>query len=228
MAILCTIAWVVLAVIFMPYLMHHVLLGFCKGRDLKKRYNAEWALVTGASSGAPQLHAPFPVPAPVNYQIMMLGMHFSTACSSDHDILDNLRHDQQHGLFAAAQASASRSPGSCWTRASTWCWWRCRLASCCADPHTCCSSLPMLRISWRRLTSEHAAATAALGGISLIPVWIRCRTPCSTQPHGSSRRPFPRASCGRCCPPLLLFWSGNLRDMSCWQIAHDCIAANDI
>jgi hypothetical protein len=54
MALLCTFAWSVLAVIFLPYLLHHVLLGFFKGRDLKKRYNAEWALVTGASSGAPQ------------------------------------------------------------------------------------------------------------------------------------------------------------------------------
>jgi hypothetical protein len=52
MALLCTFAWSVLAVIFLPYLLHHVLLGFFKGRDLKKRYNAEWALVTGASSGA--------------------------------------------------------------------------------------------------------------------------------------------------------------------------------
>ena len=52
MALLCTFAWSVLAVIFLPYLLHHLLLGFFKGRDLKKRYNAEWALVTGASSGA--------------------------------------------------------------------------------------------------------------------------------------------------------------------------------
>lgn len=53
MPFLSTVAWVVLAVIFVPYLLHHLLLGFCKGRDLKKRYNAEWALVTGASSGVP-------------------------------------------------------------------------------------------------------------------------------------------------------------------------------
>ena len=53
MALLCTFGWSALAVIFLPYLLHHLLLGFCKGRDLKKRYNAEWALVTGASSGAP-------------------------------------------------------------------------------------------------------------------------------------------------------------------------------
>jgi hypothetical protein len=52
MTFLGTLAWSVLAVIFLPYMLHHILLGFCKGRDLKRRYNAEWALVTGASSGA--------------------------------------------------------------------------------------------------------------------------------------------------------------------------------
>jgi hypothetical protein len=53
MSFLCMVAWSVLAVIFLPYLLHHALLGFFKGRNLKERYNAEWALVTGASSGAP-------------------------------------------------------------------------------------------------------------------------------------------------------------------------------
>lgn len=65
MALLCTLAWSVLAVIFLPYLLHHVLLGFFKGRDLKKRYNAEWALVTGASSGAPLCSSKLPPSAGV-------------------------------------------------------------------------------------------------------------------------------------------------------------------
>ena len=51
MAVLCTISYGVLALIFLPYILHHALLGLCKDRDLKKRYNAQWALVTGASSG---------------------------------------------------------------------------------------------------------------------------------------------------------------------------------
>ncbi len=42
----------ILGLIFVPYLLHHIFLGLFKGRDLKKRYNAQWALVTGASSGA--------------------------------------------------------------------------------------------------------------------------------------------------------------------------------
>lgn len=34
------------------YLIHQLLLGYyCKDRDLKRRYNAQWGLVTGASSG---------------------------------------------------------------------------------------------------------------------------------------------------------------------------------
>lgn len=55
MTFLGSCAWIVLAIIFVPYLLHHALLGLYKGRDLKKRYGAEWALVTGASSGAPLL-----------------------------------------------------------------------------------------------------------------------------------------------------------------------------
>lgn len=58
MTLLGSIAWGVLALIFVPYLLHHALLGLFKGRDLKKRYGAEWALVTGASSGPPFLHLP--------------------------------------------------------------------------------------------------------------------------------------------------------------------------
>lgn len=55
MTFLGSCAWIVLAIIFVPYLLHHALLGLYKGRDLKKRYGAKWALVTGASSGAPLL-----------------------------------------------------------------------------------------------------------------------------------------------------------------------------
>lgn len=46
--------WLLLLVVFnLPaYLIHQLLLGyFFKDRDLKRRYNAKWGLVTGASSG---------------------------------------------------------------------------------------------------------------------------------------------------------------------------------
>ena len=49
--------WIWLSlVIFGPnmiaYLIHQTLLAyFFKARDLKRRYNAKWALVTGSSSG---------------------------------------------------------------------------------------------------------------------------------------------------------------------------------
>ena len=46
--------WLLLLVGFnLPaYLIHQLLLGyFFKDRDLKRRYNAKWGLVTGASSG---------------------------------------------------------------------------------------------------------------------------------------------------------------------------------
>lgn len=36
----------------LPYLLWHFAISFlCRSQDLKKRYNASWALVTGASSG---------------------------------------------------------------------------------------------------------------------------------------------------------------------------------
>lgn len=46
--------WLLLFIAFnLPaYLIHQLLLGcFFKDRDLKRRYNAKWGLVTGASSG---------------------------------------------------------------------------------------------------------------------------------------------------------------------------------
>ena len=50
-----TFAWLsplVLAVILLGYFVPHVLVcTLFRGRDLKKAYAAEWALVTGASSG---------------------------------------------------------------------------------------------------------------------------------------------------------------------------------
>ena len=38
---------------FLTYIIQHLIVAFFfKTQNLKKRYNAEWALVTGASSGA--------------------------------------------------------------------------------------------------------------------------------------------------------------------------------
>lgn len=49
---LCTLASWVLALIFLGYFIPHVIVAwFYKTKNLKKAYNAEWALVTGASSG---------------------------------------------------------------------------------------------------------------------------------------------------------------------------------
>jgi short-subunit dehydrogenase len=42
----------VLAIFFLPYVLHHLIVAYlCSPRDLKKAYNAQWALVTGSSSG---------------------------------------------------------------------------------------------------------------------------------------------------------------------------------
>lgn len=52
MAFLSTFAWGLLALIFGGYLLPHMIVTwFFKTKNLKKAYNAEWALVTGSSSG---------------------------------------------------------------------------------------------------------------------------------------------------------------------------------
>lgn len=44
-----------------PYLLWHFGISLlCRDQDLKKRYNASWALVTGASSGAARLVHGYP------------------------------------------------------------------------------------------------------------------------------------------------------------------------
>lgn len=46
------LAWLV-AISVLSYLIPHLVVAwFYKTRDLKKAYNTEWAIVTGASSGA--------------------------------------------------------------------------------------------------------------------------------------------------------------------------------
>lgn len=45
--------------LFGTYIVQHLICSvFYKTQNLKKRYNAEWALVTGASSGAEAARAP--------------------------------------------------------------------------------------------------------------------------------------------------------------------------
>ena len=52
MSFLGTLAGYVLCFIFLSYLIPHFIVALLlKPRDLKKAYNAKWALVTGASSG---------------------------------------------------------------------------------------------------------------------------------------------------------------------------------
>ena len=51
MSFLGTVAGSVLTFIFLAYLIPHFIVSFLRPRDLKKAYNAKWALVTGASSG---------------------------------------------------------------------------------------------------------------------------------------------------------------------------------
>lgn len=49
---LCTITGAVfLCLSILPYLVWHYFVSFSPPQDLKRRYNATWALVTGASSG---------------------------------------------------------------------------------------------------------------------------------------------------------------------------------
>ena len=51
-AMIGTIALYLLLFIFLGYLIPHLIVAwFYKTKNLKKSYNAEWALVTGASSG---------------------------------------------------------------------------------------------------------------------------------------------------------------------------------
>lgn len=55
MALLGTIAGWALALIFLGYAIPHLIVAwFYKTKNLKKAYNADWALVTGASSGEQQ------------------------------------------------------------------------------------------------------------------------------------------------------------------------------
>jgi hypothetical protein len=47
----CGISWGILAFIFLSYLIPHIVVSMLRPKDLKKKYNAKWALVTGSSSG---------------------------------------------------------------------------------------------------------------------------------------------------------------------------------
>lgn len=50
--IAAVLGWIV-AIIFLAYLVPHTFVAwFYKTQNLKKKYHAQWALVTGASSGA--------------------------------------------------------------------------------------------------------------------------------------------------------------------------------
>ena len=52
-----TVAFYVLAFIFLSYLIPHCIVALLKPRDLKRAYDAKWGLVTGASSGElPLMH----------------------------------------------------------------------------------------------------------------------------------------------------------------------------
>ena len=56
-AVAVTMGWlsvllIILAVFFLPYVLQHLIVAYLfSPRDLKKTYNAQWALVTGSSSG---------------------------------------------------------------------------------------------------------------------------------------------------------------------------------
>lgn len=57
MSFFSTVAFYVLAFIFLSYLVPHCIVALLKPRDLKRAYNAKWGLVTGASSGElPLMH----------------------------------------------------------------------------------------------------------------------------------------------------------------------------
>ena len=50
--VLTAVTWGVLLLIFAPYFLSHVAIAcLCTPRDLRKTYDAKWAVVTGASSG---------------------------------------------------------------------------------------------------------------------------------------------------------------------------------
>ena len=55
--ILYSIGCTIVLASLLPYLIWHFTISFlCKDQNLKRRYDATWALVTGASSGALQVH----------------------------------------------------------------------------------------------------------------------------------------------------------------------------
>lgn len=52
MALLTTILGWIVGLVFLTYLIPHIFVAwFYKTQNLKKKYSAKWALVTGASSG---------------------------------------------------------------------------------------------------------------------------------------------------------------------------------
>lgn len=75
MSFLGAVAGWVLAFIFLSYLVPHFIVSFLKPRDLKKAYNANWGLVTGASSGE----------GPGMHHLNAWGMDSSTCMSSIQD-----------------------------------------------------------------------------------------------------------------------------------------------
>lgn len=59
MSVLASIAGWLVAFIFLSYLIPHTFVAwFYKTQNLKKKYNAQWALVTGASSGTSVITLP--------------------------------------------------------------------------------------------------------------------------------------------------------------------------
>jgi hypothetical protein len=54
--VLAVVGGLMLLTSLLPYILWHYAISFlCKDQDLRKRYDARWALVTGASSGARSL-----------------------------------------------------------------------------------------------------------------------------------------------------------------------------
>jgi hypothetical protein len=122
--------WFGLLVVFTSFLLYGLLQLLCGGwfrtQNLKKRYNAEWALVTGSSSGAPGLPAA---------RCLLLAWHRSLNALKAKEISIKLRSPRSG---APSQGSASPSRSGWHSRASTSSSWRCRM-TCSTPPSRSCA-----------------------------------------------------------------------------------------
>lgn len=130
MSISLVIGGAVTVLSVLPYVLHLGALCCLKPQDLKKKYGAQWALVTGASSGEQQLlHCLRPYAT--TSRALMLSLAPVFAAISQYAALMACRHWQGHRQAAGCPKSECGAGGAAWTGAG---WDYGRAAE--AAPHT--------------------------------------------------------------------------------------------